>query len=71
MKNKSKTNDSNSNKIEFKIFSNVRGQHLYGRAKASGIALCITEQKTSFFSSKVLNNNVRSDGTIKSVIDLL
>ena len=43
MKNRNKNNYSNSNKTELEIFSDVRGQYLYSRAKPRGTTLCIIQ----------------------------
>ena len=39
MKNRNKNNYSNSNKAELRIYSHIRKQYLYIRAKSRGIAL--------------------------------
>ena len=74
MKNRNKNNYNKSNKTELKIFSNVRGQYQYNRAKRGGISLCIMQYRQdwfSFFLLKVLNNDVRSDDTIRIIITQL
>ena len=58
-------NYNNNNKTKLKIVSNVIGQYLYSRAKPLAYAI---NDYFSFFLLKILDNDVRSEDTIRSII---
>ena len=73
MKNGNKNNYS-SRKTNLKIFSNVRLQYLYHRAKPRSITLNYHntgKDSFSFFLFKVLNNDIMSVNTARNVTALL
>ena len=70
MKNRNKNNYSNSNKAELRIYSHIRKQYLYIRAKSRGIVLK-SKGLVQFLLLKALKYDIRCDGTIRTIIALL